>query len=200
MRSFLPSRRIPLSLCAAGVVVLLIGGCVTHEANQYLGANPRIAFNSTDLVDQTTMQFDESKPGVDWGLSLAWMGDHYLLTADQNTTPNKPTQDWQIVAMQDIPLLQQGQMIALGTCRKWGLHNSRVTAVVKYQADRQWFDQIQAAWIYDYRKDAFEEYPVEHLECYNPRFGLGLDKPPISATAIAPAAATQPAPKHTSKP
>ena len=172
--------------------MLLLGGCVTHEAGQYLGANPRVAFNSVNLVDQATMQFDESRPGVDWGLSLAWMGDHYLLTADQNTTPGKLTQDWQIVAMQDIPLLRQGEMIALGTCRKWGLRNSRVVAVVKYRGDQQWFDQIQAAWSYDYRKDAFEEYPTENLQCYNPRYGLGLDKPAAPATAAAPAAATKP--------
>lgn len=172
--------------------MLLLGGCVTHEASQYLGANPRVAFNSVNLVDQVTMQFDESRPGVDWGLSLAWMGDHYLLTADQNTTPGKLTQDWQIVAMQDIPLLRQGEMIALGTCRKGGVHISRLAAVIKYRGDQPWFTQVQSAWIYDYRRDAFEEYPVEGLECYNPRYGLGLDKPAASATATAPAAASKP--------
>lgn len=171
--------------------MLLLSGCVSHEANQYLGANPRVAFDELNRVDQTTMQFDESKPGVDWGLSLVWMGDHYLLTADQNTTPGKLTQSWQIVALQDVPLLRQGEMIALGTCRKWGLPLSRVTAIVKYQADQPWFTQIQEAWSYDYRKNGFEEYPLEHLECRNPRYGLGLDKPPVSATTAAPAAATK---------
>jgi hypothetical protein len=190
------SRYILRLLCAAGAA-LPLGGCVTHEVNQYLGANPRIVFNSINMVDQTTMQFDESKPGVDWGLSLAWMGDHYLLTADQNTTPGKPTQVWQIVALQEIPLLRQGEMLALGTCRKWGLHQSRVTAIVKYQGDQQWFDQIQAAWIYDYRRNSFEDYPTAHLECLNPRYGLGLDKPPASSTVAAPAAVSQgkPTPK-----
>jgi hypothetical protein len=176
-------------------MMFLLGGCVTHEANQYLGANPSVAFTATNMVDQATMQFDESKPGVDWGMSLVWMGDHYLLTADQNTTPGKPTQNWQIVALQDVPLLRQGEMIALGTCRKWGLPLSRVVAIVRYQGDQPWFSQIQIAWIYDYRKNDFAEYPIEHLECHNPRYGLGLDKPPASVTAAAPAAAS-----HASKP
>ncbi|HEY3645113.1 MAG TPA: hypothetical protein VGM16_07215 [Gammaproteobacteria bacterium] len=181
----------------AGASLFLFAGCA-HEANQYLGANPRVAFTSSYLVDQTTMQFDESKPGVDWGLSLVWMGDHYLLTADQNTTPGKPTQDWQIVALQDIPLLRQGEMIALGTCRRAGVPISRVTAVVKYQGDQPWFDQIQSAWVYDYRSNAFKDYPTERLQCRNPRYGLGLDKPPASATAASPAAAIHagPAPQH----
>ena len=178
----------------AAAAMFLLSGCVSHEANQYLGANPRIAFSGLVMVDQTTMQFDESKPGVDWGMSLIWQGDHYLLTADQNTTPGKATQSWQIVALRDIPLLRQGEMIALGTCRKWGMHLSRVTAIVKYQADQPWITQIQDAWIYDYRKNDFEEYPIEHLECYNPRYGLGLDKPATSATAVAPAAASKPKP------
>lgn len=184
----------------AGAAMFVLCGCVSHEANQYLGANPRVAFGNVMMVDQTTMQFDESKPGVDWGMSLIWQGDHYLLTADQNTTPGKATQVWQIVALRDIPLLRQGEMLALGTCRKWGVHLSRVTAIVKYQADQPWFTQIQDAWIYDYRSNAFQEYPLEHLECYNPRYGLGLDKLPVSATAAAPAAATQTKPERRSKP
>jgi hypothetical protein len=194
MRSFFLSRcgfSIP---CLAGAVMLLFSGCVTHETHQYLGANPRIAFNSLNMVDQTTMQFDESKPGVDWGMSLAWMGDHYLLTADQNTTPGKLTQSWQVVALQDIPLLRQGEMIALGSCRKWGTLVSRVAAIMKYQAGQQWITEIEDAWIYDYRKNGFEEYSLEHLECLNPRYGLGLDRPAVSATAVAPAAATKPKP------
>lgn len=191
MRSPFPRQRSFLTPCLAGAVMLLLSGCVSHEANHYIGADPRIAFGQPILVDQTTMQFDESKPGVDWGLSLAWMGDHYLLTADQNTTPGLPTQSWQIVAVQDIPLLRQGEMIALGTCRKWGIPLSRVTAIVKYQADQAWFTQIQDAWIYDYRSNAFGEYSIEHLECRNPRYGLGLDKPAASATAAAPAAASR---------
>ena len=188
------SRRIFPSLCAAGIASLLLAGCVTHEANQYLGANPRIVFNGPGLVDQTTMQFDESKPGVDWGLSLVWLGDHYLLSADQNITPGKATQVWQIVALQDLPLLRQGQMIALGTCRNWGKPISRVTAIVKYQADQPWFSGIEAAWIYDYRRNAFEDFPTAHLECLNPRYGLGLDKSAASSTAAAPAAASRPKP------
>src|SRR5690349_11726940 len=129
MRSHLLSQRGPRKTSLAGAVMLLLSGCVSHEANHYIGADPRITFAQPILVDQTTMQFDESKPGVDWGLSLAWMGDHYLLTADQNTTPGLLTQSWQIVAVQDIPLLRQGEMLALGTCRKWGMHLSRVTAI-----------------------------------------------------------------------
>jgi len=206
MRSLLPGRRSFRIRCAAGLALLSLGGCVTHETNQYLGANPRMVFGEPGLVDQTTMQFDESKPGVDWGMSLVWQGDHYLITADQNTTPGQPTQTWQIVALQDIPLLRQGQMIAFGTCRSGGQRESRVTAIVNYHADQPWFTDIQAAWIYDYQKDAFEEFPTAHLECLNPRYGLGLDKPAAAATALAPAAVSgsrppsKPTPERTSRP
>jgi hypothetical protein len=176
-----------------------LSGCVTHEASQYLGANPVIAFGSDLMVGQSTMQFDESKPGVDWGMSLVWQGDHYLLTADQNTTPGQPTQVWQVVAVQDIPLLRQGQMLAMGSCRKWGIHNSRVVALVDYQADKQWFDHFEGAWIYDYRSKDFESYPTEHLECLNPRYGLGLDKP-VPTASTAPVAVSQAAPVHRGEP
>src|SRR6185437_12499679 len=110
MPSLPPRRRNFPASCLAGIALSLLGGCVTRETNMYLGANPRIVFAGPGLVDQTTMQFDESKPGVDWGMSLVWMGDHYLLTADQNTTPGMPTQVWQVVALHDLPLLRQGQM------------------------------------------------------------------------------------------
>ena len=148
------------------------------------------------MVDQSTMQFDESKPGVDWGMSLVWQGDHYLLTADQNTTPDQPTQKWQIVAVQDIPLLKQGQMIAMGTCERNGKHDSRLVAIVDYDADKQWFDRIEADWAYDYPQDAFISYPTANIQCLNARYGLGLDKlqAPAASTVVPAAAATHPAP------
>jgi len=173
---------------------MALAGCASHETGHFIGRNPLQVYESDFMVDQHTMQFDESKPGVDWGLSLVWQGDHYLVSADQNTTPNQPTQTWQIVAVQDIPLLKQGQMIALGTCRDDGRPNSRVVAVVDYDADKQWFDRFDSAWEYDYQQDAFVPHPTDHLQCPNVRFGLGLDKPASGATtsvAPVPAAATR---------
>lgn len=185
-----------LSLMALG----LLTACVPREVSRFIGKNPRLVFGDPYLVDQTTMQFDESKPGVDWGMTLAWQGDHYVITADQNTTPNQPTQVWQIVAVQDIPLLIAGQMLAMGTCMDDGVRNSRVVAIVDYDEDKQWFDHIEGAWAYDYGKDAFEPYPTAKLLCYNPRYGLGLDAPkPLSETPLpvtpAPAAITQSPPR-----
>jgi hypothetical protein len=153
-----------------------------------------IVFNQSHMVDQTTMQFDESKPSVDWGMTLEWEGDHYMITADQNTTPpGKLIQTWQIVSVQDIPLLKQGQIVSFGTCRVWGVRNSRVVAITDYQGDQQWFNHFEGAWAYDYRKNSFEPVPLEHLQCFNARYGLGLDKPVPSATP-APAAVSHPAP------
>ena len=182
-------------ILVAMTLFMPLTGCMTHDASVYLGSNPVVVFSQNLMVDQSTMQFDESKPGVDWGMSLVWQGDHYLLTADQNTTPGLLTQTWQVVAVQDIPLLRQGQMIAMGTCRKWGMHLSRVVALVDYRPDQQWFDHFEGAWIYDYRKNDFEPYPTEHLECLNPRYGLGLDNP-VPAASTAPAAASGTTPAH----
>lgn len=175
-----------------GIALLLLGGCMTHEEGKLVGGNPMIVFSRNFVVDQSTMQFDESKPGVDWGMSLVWQGDHYVVTADQNTTPGKLTQTWQVVAVQDIPLLKKGQMIALGTCRVSGKPDSRVVAIVDYLSDERWFDHFEGAWAYDYPKDAFEPVPTDTLQCLNSRYGLGLDKPPPAATV--PAAATRAAP------
>jgi hypothetical protein len=186
-RSLGLSSRLPI--CAA---LLLLGGCMTHEEGRFVGGNPMIVFNPVYVVDQTTMQFDESKPGVDWGMSLVWQGDHYIISADQNTTPGKLTQTWQVVAIQQIPLLRQGQMVALGTCRVSGKPDSRVVAIVDYRGDEQWFDRFEGAWDYDYPKNAFEPVPTDTLRCLNPRYGLGLDKPPAATTV--PAAVTHPAP------
>jgi hypothetical protein len=171
--------------------LLSIAACATHEQGQFVGYNPMIVISPNFLVDQTTMQFDESKPGVDWGMSLAWQGDHYMVTADQNTTPGKLTQVWQIVAVQDMPLLRQGQILSFGTCRIGGVHDSRVVAISDYKADQQWFDHFEGAWAYDYGSDGFQAVPTEHLQCLNARYGLGLDKPPAASTA--PAAVTHPA-------
>lgn len=167
---------------------------MTHEEGLFVGGNPMIVFNRAFMVAQTTMQFDESKPGVDWGMSLVWQGDHYIISADQNITPNKLTQTWQVVAIQEIPLLKTGQMIAMGDCRVSGKRDSRVVAIVDYRSDERWFDQFEGAWAYDYSKDAFEPVPTDTLRCLNPRYGLGLDKPPAASTAPAPAAATHTAP------
>src|SRR5882724_193133 len=177
-----------LAACLMALTALL--GCVSHETSHFIGRNPLQVYDSTFMVDQHTMQFDESKPSVDWGMSLVWQGDHYLVSADQNTTPNQPTQSWQIVAVQDIPLLRQGQMIALGTCRDDGKPNSRVVAVVDYDPDKQWFDRFDSAWEYDYQQDAFVPHPTEHLQCLNARYGLGLDKPATASRLSAPAAST----------
>jgi hypothetical protein len=178
-------------ICA---VLLLLGGCMTHEEGLFVGGNPMIVFEPEFVVDQATMQFDESKPGVDWGMSLVWQGDHYIVSADQNTTPGKLTQTWQVVAIQEIPLLKKGQMIAFGTCHLDGKPDSRVVAIVDYMSDEQWLDHFEAAWAYDYSKDAFEPVPTDTLQCRNWRYGLGLDKPPAAATT--PAAATHIAPPH----
>jgi hypothetical protein len=172
-----------------------LSACASHEVNHLIGKNPVQAFKPEFMVDQNTMQFDESKPGVDWGMSLVWQGDHYLLSVDQNTTPDQPTQTWQIVAIQDIPLLKQGQMLAMGSCKHNGRHDSRVVAVVDYDADKQWFDRIEADWAYDYKQDAFISYPTVNIQCFNAHYGLGLDKSrpaPAASMLPSPAAATRP--------
>lgn len=174
-----------------GLGLLTLGGCVNHEAGAFLGKNPQLVFSQDFLVDQTTMQFDESKPGVDWGMSLAWQGDHYVVTADQNTTPNQPTQTWQIVAVQDIPLLKQGQMFAFGSCRLPRGRISRVVAIVDYDPHEQWFTHVEGAWAYDYPENKFADFPTRNLQCFNPRYGLGLDTPPAAATAVAPSAVSR---------
>jgi hypothetical protein len=96
-----------------------------------------------------------------------------------------------VVAVQDIPLLRQGQIISFGTCTLDGAHDSRVVAIADYQPDQQWFDHFEGAWAYDYAKDVFEPVPTDKLRCLNARYGLGLDKPaPSMATVVAPAAVT----------
>jgi hypothetical protein len=174
-----------------------LSACASHEASHFIGKNPAQAFPADFLVGQRTMQFDESKPGVDWGMSLVWQGDHYLLSADQNTTPNQATQTWQIVAIQDIPLLKKGQMIAMGSCRREGKPDSRVVAILDYAADQQWFDRIEADWAYDYQQDTFVSYPTAVIQCFNTRYGLSLDKPkslPATSAVPAPVTFTRPRP------
>lgn len=183
-------RVYPGTLWLGLLAFVALSACASHEVNHLIGKNPVQVFRPEFMVDQSTMQFDESKPGVDWGMSLEWQGDHYILSVDQNTTPNQPTQIWQIVAIQDIPLLKQGQMFAMGSCKHNGKHDSRVVAVVDYDVDKQWFDRIEADWVYDYKQDAFISYPTVNIQCFNARYGLDLDKPrPAPAASTLPAAA-----------
>ena len=191
------SRAVPGRLWLGLLAAAALSACATHEVSHFIGKNPFQVYGAGFLVQQSTMQFDESKPGVDWGMSLVWQGDHYLLSADQNTTPKQLTQTWQIVAIQDIPLLKKGQMIAMGSCKRNGKPDSRVVAIVDYDSAKQWFDRIEADWAYDYRQDAFISYSTANIQCLNPRYGLGLDKPkplPVASTVPTAAAATRPQP------
>lgn len=194
-----PGSSVFRAVAACGMGMML-AGCVSPDAGKYLGKDPYLVYPPNLLVDQTTMPFPSGRPGVDWGLSLVWLGDHYLLSADLNTTPRQPTQVWRIVAVQNLPLLKSHQMIALGTCRDAGKPMPWVTAVVNYDPSKPWFDDVQSAWIYDFHKVAFTDYPTATLACLNPRYGLGLDKPPASGTGAAPTAATRSAPPTTTRP
>ena len=180
-----------VTVCGMG---LLLAGCVTQDAGKYLGNDPYQVYPQNLLVDQTTMPFPDGRPGVDWGLSLVWFGDHYLLSADENTTPGLATQVWRIVAVQNLPLLKARQLIALGTCRDGGKPMPWITAVVGYDPGKPWLDEVQGAWIYDFHKAAFTGYPTATLACRNPRYGLGPDKPPATGIRAVPAppASTRP--------
>lgn len=162
------------------------------DRTKYLGKDPYLIFPPDQMVDQVDMPFPSGRTSVDWGMSLVWLGDHYLLTADHNTTPGLPTQIWRIIAIQDVPLLKAGQMFAFGTCRDGGEPAPRVLAVVVYDGNQQWFDRIVAAWGYDPAYGEFSPYPTSKLTCYNPRYGLGLDNQRVPSTAPATASATGP--------
>ena len=176
-------------LCLAGLGLALTA-CMPKLSDAYLQQDPANVFNPDFIVDQSLMQQDEVHPTADWGLSLLWQGDHYMITADQNVTPGLLTQRWRIRAVQDIPLLRAGQIIALGTCQDAGQPVSRVTAILRYDASKQWLDVVVGAWSYDFKQSAFVEYPAAQLRCLNPRYGLGLDGAPAAHTAAAPASTT----------
>lgn len=182
----------------AGGFLLLAGGCVSRDVSQYVGKDPYIVFPAAQVVDQSLMQLDETHPNADWGLSLVWEGDHYILTADQNVTPGGLQQAWRVRAVQRIPLLEYNQMFAMGSCKESGGLLSRVVAVVSYNHAEQWFDSIQAAWAYDPIQGAFVEYPTQDLRCENQLYGTDLTPPaplflaPAQATAEMPAAAQPP--------
>lgn len=185
------------AVCGLALVVV---GCAVEDTGKYVGKDPFIVFEQKFIVDQMTMPLPSGRPSVDWGMTLVWRGDHYLLTVDENTTPGKFTQQWRIEAVQDFPLLKKGQMIAFGTCRDDGVPVPRVVAVLQYDPDKQWMDAIVSAWTYDFHKVAIVDYPATKLACLNPRYGLGLDKPAAPASSAAPVAATVPPPAAATKP
>jgi hypothetical protein len=192
-------KLIDFRLSAACGLALVASACVVEDTGGYIGKDPFIVFQHKFMVDQMTMPFPSGRPSVDWGMTLVWLGDHYLLTVDENTTPGQASQIWRMVAAQDFPLLKKGQMIAFGTCRDDGAPAPRVVAVVQYAPDKQWLDGIVSAWTYDFHKVAIVDYPTTKLACLNPRFGLGLDKPAAPATSAVPGAATVLAPAATTK-
>jgi len=170
--------------------LLLVGGCVSRDVSRYMDQDPYIVFPTAQVVDQSLMQLDEAQPNADWGLSLVWEGDHYLLTADQNIAPGGLQQTWRVRAMQRIPLLQYNQMFAMGTCKDSSGLLSRVLAVVNYDHTEQWFDSIQAAWAYDPAQGVFVDYPTQDLRCKNQLYGTDLTPP--APLFLAPAPATAP--------
>lgn len=175
--------------------MLVLYGCVSRDVARYMGQDPRLVFPAAQLVDQSLMQMDDAHPDADWGLSLVWEGDHYLLSADQNITPGAPTQSWRVRALQRITLLDYNQMFALGSCKQGdGPLLSRVVAVVNYDHSKQWFDAIREAWVFDPTRTAFVPYPIQGLQCLNRLYGTDLTPPspfiPMSTTDAAPAAAT----------
>lgn len=179
----------PLIACSLAFLAM---GCAPRDVSQYMGKDPYTVFPADQVVDQSLMQPDESHPGADWGLSLVWEGDHYLLTADQNVTPGGLQQSWRVRAVQRIPLLKYNQMLAMGTCKDAGGRLSRVVAVVNYDHSKQWFDDIDSAWAFDPTRAAFIEYPLQGLQCENRLYGTDLSPPP--PLFLAPAAATAQAP------
>lgn len=184
------------AVCGLALVVV---SCAVEDTGKYLGKDPYIAFPQRFMVDQMTMPLPSGGQSVDWGMTLVWQGDHYLLTVDANTTPGQASQIWRIEAVQDFPLLKKGQMIAFGTCRDGGVPVPGVVAVLQYDPDKQWMDAIVSAWAYDFQKAAIVDYPAAKLACLNPRYGLGLDKPAAPASSAAPVAATVPAPAAATK-
>ncbi|MGE5625643.1 MAG: hypothetical protein ACM3ZT_08860 [Bacillota bacterium] len=175
------------AIAVCGLAFLPVA-CAVEDADKYIGKDPYIAFPEKYVVDQTTMPFPSGRRGVDWGMSLVWLGDHYLLTVDENTTPNHDPQVWKIVAIHDIPLLKAGQMIAMGSCLDDQKPVPWVVAVVQYDPTQQYFTDIRGAWIYDFHKVDIVDYPGTKLECLNPRYGLGEDQPPAVTTSVLPAA------------
>lgn len=167
--------------------MLLAAGCVSQDTSRYLGKDPYIVFPGERVVDQSLMQLDDAHPNADWGLSLVWEGDHYLVTADQNATPGGLRQSWRVRAVQRIPLLKYNQMLAMGSCRDGGGDLSRVVAVVVYDHAKPWFDDIVSAWAFDPAQLAFVDYPVQGLKCANRLYGTDLSPPPPLFLAPAPA-------------
>lgn len=145
--------------------------------SQYLDKDPYIVFPADQLVDQSLMQLDDAHAGADWGLTLVWEGDHYLLTADQNVTPGGLQQSWRVRAVQRIPLLKYKQMLAIGSCKDGDRPQSRVVAVVNYDHSKQWFDDVDSAWAFDPVRSAFVAYPVQGLKCENRLYGTDLTPP-----------------------
>jgi hypothetical protein len=163
----------------------LAAGCASQDVDQYVGKDPYTAFPVAQMVDQSLMQLDPAHPSADWGLSLVWMGDHYLLTADQNVTPGGLTQSWRVRAVQRIPLLKSGQMFALGSCAVGEKLVPRVVAVVRYDHSKQWFDDVSSAWFYQPATNAFHTFVVQKLRCRNPLYGTDLMSAPSPATVPA---------------
>jgi hypothetical protein len=186
--TFIQRRNVTRLLIAAGM--LLLGACASQDVTQYVGKDPYIVFPAAQVVDQSLMQVDPDHPNADWGFTLVWEGDHYLLTADQNSTPGGLQQVWQVRAVQRIPLLEYNQMFAMGTCKQAGGLLSRVVAVVNYNHTQQWFDSIQAAWAYDPVTGVFAEYPIQDLRCRNQLYGTDLTPP--APLFLAPASSTAP--------
>lgn len=163
----------------------LAAACASQDVDQYVGKDPYTVFPAVQVVDQSLMQLDAAHPNADWGLSLVWMGDHYLLTADQNVTPGGLTQSWRVRAVQRIPLLKSGQMFALGSCAVGDKPVARVVAVVQYDHSKQWFDDVASAWFYRPATNDFHTFAVEKLRCRNPLYGTDLMSTPPAATAAA---------------
>lgn len=182
-----------IRLSLPGILAAALASCTflnLQGEDQYVGQDPAVAFDKTQVIDQAPMQVDEDHPTADWGLTLVWEGDHYLVSADRNVTPGGLTQVFQVRAVTDIPMLKRGQMVALGTCRESGRPISRVTAVVQYDPAQEWFTNIPAAWAYDPKQDGFVSYPTQDLQCKNQLFGVDLTPPPL--TSLLPSLAVPP--------
>jgi len=184
------------AFCMAFVcgLALPLAGCMIEDADKYVGKDPYTVFPQKFMVGQMDMPLPSGRPSVDWGMTLVWLGEHYMLTVDQNTTLSHDPQVWKIVAVRDIPLLKAGQMFAMGTCREDGKPVPWVVAVVQYDSTQEAFTDIRGAWIYDFHKGAIVDYPRAKLACLNPRYGLGEDRPLPASTTMAPVGRRLPAP------
>ena len=111
--------------------------------------------------------------GYKYGISQFTNGKNTMIVFEEIVgVPNNPQPKYKILDTLLINALNKDEQIAICTCRMNKNHDSEIIAIVKYDTDKEYYDNVIKAWRADTKTEIL--IPISNLkniDCINEGFG-----------------------------